>query len=169
MTIVESRGLSKTLNKINQHYYGLNVPEGTWMVSMKVDNDEIYEKAKSGEVRGFSIEGYFADKLDLTVQDDREEKIAYLKEILDVNLETYNDYPKKASENAKRAIRIKEETDIKCGTLVGWQRASSLSKNENISRETISRMASFARHKKNSEGNPKEDCGALKLGAELKV
>jgi hypothetical protein len=43
--------------------YGLNDPVGTWMVSMKVMNDDIWENyVKTGKVRGFSIEGYFADK-----------------------------------------------------------------------------------------------------------
>ena len=43
--------------------YDLNVPIGTWMVSMKVNNDDVWKKVKAGEVKGFSIEGYFADKL----------------------------------------------------------------------------------------------------------
>jgi hypothetical protein len=47
--------------------YGFNLPKGTWMVSMKADNQEIWSKAKSGEIKGFSIEGYFADKLSLKV------------------------------------------------------------------------------------------------------
>lgn len=43
--------------------YGLEVPVGTWMISMKVENDEVWnEYVKSGKVKGFSIEGYFADK-----------------------------------------------------------------------------------------------------------
>ena len=45
--------------------YGFSLPKGTWMVSMKADNEEIWSKAKSGEIKGFSIEGYFADKLSL--------------------------------------------------------------------------------------------------------
>jgi hypothetical protein len=43
--------------------YGLNDPIGTWYVSMKVDNEEIWtEFVKTGKVKGFSIEGFFADK-----------------------------------------------------------------------------------------------------------
>jgi hypothetical protein len=45
--------------------YGFDVPEGTWMVSMKVDNDEVWADVKAGKVKGFSIEGYFADKLQM--------------------------------------------------------------------------------------------------------
>jgi hypothetical protein len=75
---------------------------------------------------------------------------------------SYNDYPQAATENAARALRIKEENpELSCGTLVGWARANQLAKNENISEETIARMASFARHYENSKGDPNEDCGAL--------
>ena len=43
--------------------YGLDVPVGTWVGAVKVNNDEVWnEYVKTGKVRGFSIEGYFADK-----------------------------------------------------------------------------------------------------------
>ena len=42
---------------------GYDVPNGTWMVSMKVDNDEVWNKVKDGTVRGFSIEGMFTEML----------------------------------------------------------------------------------------------------------
>ncbi len=45
--------------------YGMNVPVGTWMGAVKVNNDEIWnEYVKTGKVKGFSIEGYFADKME---------------------------------------------------------------------------------------------------------
>jgi hypothetical protein len=45
--------------------YGMNVPIGTWMGAVKVNNDEIWnEYVKTGKVKGFSIEGYFADKME---------------------------------------------------------------------------------------------------------
>jgi len=43
--------------------YGMDVPLGTWMGSVKVDNDEVWNTyVKTGLVKGFSIEGYFCDK-----------------------------------------------------------------------------------------------------------
>ena len=35
---------------------GINVPEGTWMIGMKVNNIETWERVKSGELKGFSVE-----------------------------------------------------------------------------------------------------------------
>jgi hypothetical protein len=57
--------------------------------------------------------------------------------------ETYNDYPQAATNNAKRAIKYKEENGSDCGTQVGWTRARQLANRDNLSRDTIARMASF--------------------------
>ena len=43
-----------------------------------------------------------------------------------MQLETYNDYPQAATNNAKRAIKYKEENGSDCGTQVGWTRARQL-------------------------------------------
>lgn len=43
--------------------YGFNLPEGTWMGMYKIENAEDWKRVKDGEVKGFSIEGYFADRL----------------------------------------------------------------------------------------------------------
>lgn len=74
---------------------------------------------------------------------------------------TYTDYPESASNNAKRAIEIKEENDRGCGTQVGWTRARQLANREAITLETVKRMASFNRHRQNSDGDPREACGPL--------
>tara|TARA_R100001443_G_scaffold92457_1_gene99122 strand:+ start:91 stop:1041 length:951 start_codon:yes stop_codon:yes gene_type:complete len=43
--------------------YGYDLPNGTWFVKMRIDNDELWNKIKEGELRGLSIEGYFVDKM----------------------------------------------------------------------------------------------------------
>ena len=68
--------------------------------------------------------------------------------------ETYNDYPAAASKNAKQAIDWKEEhgrDEVTGGTAVGWARAHQLAKGEKLSRDVVSRMAQFNRHRKNSK------------------
>lgn len=45
-------------------HFGLDVPEGTWMVRVQVENDEMWQFVKEQKVAGFSIEGYFLDKLE---------------------------------------------------------------------------------------------------------
>ena len=63
MTVVESWLIEDEVHDKSRKY-GLNMPVGTWMVSMKVDNEEIWnDYVKENKVKGFSIEGYFADKL----------------------------------------------------------------------------------------------------------
>ena len=62
LTAVESWIVESEQDK--SRMYDLNVPIGTWMVSMKVLNDDVWKQVKEGKVKGFSIEGYFADKLE---------------------------------------------------------------------------------------------------------
>ena len=79
----------------------------------------------------------------------------------DVELESYNDYPKGASNNAKRAIEYKEKNGSSCGTQVGWTRARQLASGKNITRDTIARMASFKRHQQHKDVPYTEGCGGL--------
>lgn len=147
--------------------YGFNLPKGTWMISMKVNNDEIWNKVKAGEVKGFSIEGYFVDKYEMSLQETEEDRlINAIRDLIlkdeQYKLETYNDYPQQASENAKIALRYAEENGWgDCGTPVGKARANQLANGENISEDTISRMASFERQRENSQRELGDGCGRL--------
>ena len=65
--------------------YGYDLPNGTWFVKMKIENDEMWEKIKGGELRGLSIEGYFIDKMQEmseTVKPTNEEILSALNEII---------------------------------------------------------------------------------------
>ena len=50
--IDESRGISMPKG------YG-DAEQGSWFISMKVENDEVWESVKNGTFRGFSVEGMF--------------------------------------------------------------------------------------------------------------
>jgi|TARA_B110000908_G_scaffold16822_1_gene18902 hypothetical protein len=78
LTLVESWIVESEQDK--SRHYGLNVPVGTWMGSVKVNNSKIWENyVKTNKVKGFSIEGYFADKMEQTkklAKEDMEENIS---------------------------------------------------------------------------------------------
>lgn len=76
---------------------------------------------------------------------------------------SYNDYPKAASENARRALKYRKESGNPrgCGTPVGWQRANQLANRESLSERTVKRMASFNRHRQNKDVPYDEGCGGL--------
>ena len=74
---------------------------------------------------------------------------------------TYNDYPQAATNNAKRAIKYKEENGSDCGTQVGWTRARQLANRDSLSRDTIARMASFKRHQQHKDVPYDEGCGGI--------
>lgn len=84
-----------------------------------------------------------------------------LKEI-SVAFETYNDYPQAATNNAKRALKWVEKNGWgSCGEATGKKRANMLANRENISRDTIARMASFKRHQQHKDVPYSEGCGGL--------
>ena len=63
LTVVES-WIVENKEQDKSHLYDLDVPVGTWMVAVKVDNEAIWQEwVKEGKVKGFSIEGYFVDKM----------------------------------------------------------------------------------------------------------
>ena len=55
----------------------------------------------------------------------------------------WSDYPEGAKNNAKRALKHREENGSDCGTAVGWTRANQLASGEAISDETLVRTYSF--------------------------
>ena len=174
LSVVES-WIIEDKKKDKSKKYGFDLPIGTWMVSVKVNNDEIWNDfVKEGKVKGFSIEGFFADKLDdrprESVEEDFDEMEALSKlyemeeaflDSQEVELESYNDYPQGAVNNAKRALKYKEENGSSCGTSVGWRRASQLANKQKITRSTIARMASFKRHQQNKDVPYTEGCGGI--------
>jgi len=86
-------------------------------------------------------------------------------EAISIELESYNDYPEAATNNAKRAREYKEKNGSDCGTRVGWTRSAQLADRKKISRDTIARMASFKRHQQYKDVPYSEGCGGLMYDA----
>ena len=157
--------------------YGMELPVGTWMVSMKILNDELWQDyVKSGKVKGFSIEGYFVDKVEASKQDPEEDKAeeqlnaikAIIKKDLRTKkgkrteLESYKDYPTSVRNNAKRGIALNEKVNNKCATQVGKVRAQQLANGEAVSVETIKRMFSYlSRAEEYYEEGDTSSCGYI--------
>ena len=182
LTVVESWIVEGEQDK--SRLYDLEVPVGTWMISMKVENDEVWnDYVKSGKVKGFSIEGYFADKAKIKKDDLKEEMKAIMEDEAQymlsnikalikkdgrtktgkrTELETFKDYPDAVSNNAKRGIELNEKVNNKCATQVGKIRAQQLANKENISVQTLKRMYSYlSRAAEYYDENDKEACGTI--------
>ena len=158
--------------------YDMELPVGTWMVSMKVNNDEVWNNyVKTGLVKGFSIEGYFTDKVNMAQveevsESEANEILLELKDYLNskmYKLATYNDYPDGVVSNAKRVLEYVDKNGWgSCGTAVGKRRASQLASKSNLTVSTIKRMYSFlARHEKDLEASKSysDGCGKLMYDA----
>jgi hypothetical protein len=147
--VVESREKDKS------SLYGLNVPVGTWMGTFKIDNDEIWnDYVKTGEVKGFSIEGLFGhnlvsaalvDESYLTkeISDLSEQEAAMVLSKIKALFESYSDYGEGIRNNAKKGIELNEKNGNKCATQTGKVRAQQLANGEPISLDTLQRMYSF--------------------------
>lgn len=55
ITITES-WLVEDPYKDKANALGINVPKGTWMIGMKVNQIDVWDRVKSGELKGFSVE-----------------------------------------------------------------------------------------------------------------
>lgn len=147
LSVVESWIVESEQDK--SRAYGFDVPIGTWMVSMKVYNDQVWEEfVKEGRVKGFSIEGYFADKVNMATQQKQEAEAMELmewivEELESVDLESYSDYGDGVKNNAKRGRELNEKQGNKCATAVGKQRAADLEAGRPLSVEVIKRMYSY--------------------------
>jgi hypothetical protein len=87
LTLVESWIVEDEVQDKSRKY-GLNVPIGTWMGAVKVNNDEIWQEyVKTNKVKGFSIEGYFADKMERPkekIKEDLSNDDKIIKEIVTI-------------------------------------------------------------------------------------
>ncbi len=63
--------------------YGLNAVEGAWVVTMKIDNDEVWQSVKDGKYLGLSIEGIFSNKEDDIDEAEAEDVISQIKKMLE--------------------------------------------------------------------------------------
>lgn len=107
--------------------YGYDLPDGTWFVKMKIENDELWQEIKSGSLRGLSIEGYFTNKFAemQKAKPTSEDILAALNEMLNPNLEkiakelskTQNleDYPWDECIIEQTKTHSKEEAEKICG------------------------------------------------------
>ena len=183
LSLVES-WIVEDNEKDKSRLYGLDVPVGTWMGAVKVNNDEIWDEyVKTGKVKGFSIEGYFADKAqrpkDQTINDlakiEEEEAEALLSQVKGIIkkdkrykggnkmvLESYSDYPSGVKNNAKKGIELNKKVNNKCATDVGKIRAQQLAQGKPISKETIKRMYSYlSRAEEYFNPSDNEACGTI--------
>jgi len=180
--VVESRTKDKS------SLYGLSLPVGSWVGTFKITNDDIWNNyVKTGDVRGFSIEGLFGHNLvqqsevefskdTLISQLEEQEALLILSEIRalikkdnrykgkqKVEMESYSDYGSGVANNAKRGIELNERNGNKCATPVGKVRAQQLAQNRPISVETIKRMYSYLSRAEvyYDQADSNSDCGYI--------
>jgi len=69
---------SKGIPKMKQFE---DLPDGTWFLGAKIENDETWAKVKDGTFKGFSVEGMF-DMTEIKMRKSADDIIAKLRELL---------------------------------------------------------------------------------------
>lgn len=78
----------------------------------------------------------------------------------------WTNYPQAATDNAKRALDLREEEGSDCGTVVGWNTARILANREVVSEERLPRIYSFlSRAKVYDTGSFKDEDGKQVCGS----
>jgi hypothetical protein len=183
LTVVES-WIVEDKEKDKSAIYNLDLPVGSWVISMKVEDDELWQQIKEGKkYTGFSIEGFFSDraqikkpnlKAEMAAIEEEEaqymlnnitaiiKKDARTKTGKKLVLESYNDYPQAVSNNAKRGIELNEKVNNKCATATGKIRGADLAAKRNLSLSTLKRMYSYlSRAAEYYDEGDNEACGTI--------
>lgn len=104
----------KTSENDKSNDYGFNFPIGTWCIAVKVNNDEIWNKVKSGEYKGFSIEAFVGlDEIinnNIELSMDNKELIDKIKELISGAVEVKMEETPKETETT---VELEETPDPK--------------------------------------------------------
>ena len=75
--VMESWIKEDSEDKSNKYGYN-DLPIGTWFVSMKIKNDEIWKQVKDGILNGFSVSGYFEEVAEFKMEEMFLEQLAQI-------------------------------------------------------------------------------------------
>src|SRR6478735_4237371 len=80
-TVFFESWIIENFEKDKANYLGFkDLPNGTWMVSLKIQNDELWEKIKNGNFNGFSIEAFFSNE---EIKEDKKNEKNMFKKLIE--------------------------------------------------------------------------------------
>ena len=154
--------------------YGFDLPDGTWFVKMRIDNDEMWSKIKDGELKGLSIEGYFINKMEKMgkQQFSNEEIREAIKELLSVQkvelglVDDIKNEINKLSSDFKSLQKLKKERN---DLFAKYEKINNnLIKNENIIQDKAIDILDLVDNLKKSEKELGVDAGSNTYERQLK-
>jgi hypothetical protein len=106
VSIVESWIVEDPKND-KANVYGFDLPKGSWMASMKIDNEEIWNDfVKTDKVKGFSIDGFFdLEQVNLKSELNMSEQKSFIDEV------------KQIIKDGFASLTLKKETEVKLGSV----------------------------------------------------
>ena len=154
--------------------YGFDLPDGTWFVKMKIENDEMWSKIKDGELKGLSIEGYFINKMEKMGKQhfSNEEIREAIKELLSVQkvelglVDDIKNEINKLSSDFKSLQKLKKERN---DLFAKYEKINNnLIKNENIIQDKAIDILDLVDNLKKSEKELGVDAGSNTYERQLK-
>jgi hypothetical protein len=115
MSVVEA-WIVQDPNNDKSNSYGKTYEKGTWVTMMKVDNEDVWQKAKNGEIKGFSIDALIGLK-ELQVNFKNEVNMD-LKSITDAiadgfkSLKFSNETPEALAEEPQKEVEEKQPETV---------------------------------------------------------
>ena len=114
VTIVES--WIKEFDQDKSNEYGYDLPIGTWFAIMKVDNEDVKAKIKSGEIKGFSIDGSF--KLNNYKMSKEHNFLKALKDLINPTEEVKVELTEQVTEEVKLEEDVVVTASMEVGSVV---------------------------------------------------
>ena len=114
VTIVES--WIKEFDQDKSNEYGYDLPIGTWFAIMKVDNEDVKSKIKSGEIKGFSIDGSF--KLNNYKMSKEHNFLKALKDLINPTEEVKVELTEQVTEEVKLEEDVVVTASMEVGSVV---------------------------------------------------
>ena len=163
-----------------------DVTDGTWFITYKVNNPELWKMIKQGDLQGFSVEitidAFKAEHSD--VENDIEEivdnlffdensKRKAIKDIVnfhsfvDIGEISFSDYPDEAVQNANKVLEWRTQNpDKNCGNKILWTRAFQIANKKPLTYTNLKRIALNAKlEAKANSSNYESGCAAVMYDA----
>lgn len=100
----------KTSENDKSNDYGMDLPVGTWLATMKVNNEDVWKRVKSGELQGFSIESMVnLDEIKLEKQDTQMTNLENNETFWTKMKEVIGSFFSKQEETEEVAVEMAEE------------------------------------------------------------
>lgn len=106
-TMINARIIESYFARENNEF---NVIQGSWMLALKILDNDVWQRIKDGSLKAFSVEGMFVNQLvEMSIQKEKQDMKETLKEKI---LSAIDKILFESSENVEKQEEVKEEFEM---------------------------------------------------------